>query len=346
MNVANAVGAEFSLAEQESIETRPTDSPEAYRFYLAALGVSRDVAIQFLTRAIEADPDFALAYSLRAARYVDGLPRDLGAPGAASRVTEQEGLARADLARALALDPNLAQAHEANAWIDAYNWRGRAARDNFERAYQLSPNDPTILTSYGTFSTYSGEIEKAIRLRERALELDPNSSLYGLAHTHQLAGNNEAAAAAYREELAREAPDGRAQVNLALLEVARGNVAASDIELPLAREVAQSLGPGVFTPQVAFAYAQLGLNDEAEILLAEFDERAEQNRQSAATWVMAHLARGDEEQALESLKRVAEKTPYEGYNLVFRIKANIFGSAILDQPEFVAVRERLGFTDL
>jgi tetratricopeptide (TPR) repeat protein len=250
------------------------------------------------------------------------------------------------LARALALDPNLAQAHAANAWIDAFNWRGRAARDNFERAYQLSPNDPTILTNYGTFSTYSGEIEKAIRLHERALELDPNYTRYALAVTHHLGGNIEAAAAAYREELAREAPDARAQVNLALLEVARGNVAASDIELPLAREVAQSGGPGLFTPQVAFAYAQLGLNDEAEMLMAGFDERAEQNRQSAPTWVMAHLARGDEEQALESLKRVAEKTPYEGYNLVFRIKANIFGSAILDQPEFIELREQLGFTDL
>ena len=149
------------------------------------------------------------------------------------------------------INPNLAQAHAANAWIDAFNWRGRAARDNFERAYQLSPNDPTVLTRYGTFSAYSGEIEKAIRLLEHALELDPNSSLYGLAHTHQLAGNNEAAAAAYREELAREAPDLRAQVNLALLEVARGNVAASDIELPLAREVALS-GGTVFIPQVAF----------------------------------------------------------------------------------------------
>ena len=37
MNIANALEAEFSLAEQESIEKRPTESLDAYQQYLRAL---------------------------------------------------------------------------------------------------------------------------------------------------------------------------------------------------------------------------------------------------------------------------------------------------------------------
>ena len=41
MNVANALQAEFSITEQESIETPPTDSPEAYELYLKAKAIIR-----------------------------------------------------------------------------------------------------------------------------------------------------------------------------------------------------------------------------------------------------------------------------------------------------------------
>ena len=68
MKVANAIGAEFSPAEQAQIERPPTKSAEAYRLYLQ----SRDlIAIQspeairqgvlLLDRALELDPDFAQA---------------------------------------------------------------------------------------------------------------------------------------------------------------------------------------------------------------------------------------------------------------------------------------------
>jgi len=97
----------------------------------------------------------------------------------------------------------------------------------------------------------------------------------------------------------------------------------------------------------------LGLHEDAERLLNRFEELAAEQRElaaeqreSAANWVMFNLALGDEDEAFRWLERVAEKGPYEGYYNVQWIKANLYHDPVLDKPEFAALREQLGFTDL
>ena len=69
----------------------------------------------------------------------------------------------------------------------------------------------------------------------------------------------------------------------------------------------------------------------------------------AGDWALAHLAIGDEERTLEWLNRDAEKVeanePDVGYWSLLYVTENIFADPILDQPEFVAVRSRLGFRE-
>ena len=72
MNIANAVGAEFSAAEQEQLEQPLTSSPEAYRLFLqsrALLAVQSPESIRqgllLRDRALELDPDFAVARTRR-----------------------------------------------------------------------------------------------------------------------------------------------------------------------------------------------------------------------------------------------------------------------------------------
>ena len=83
MNVANALEAEFSLAEQERIEKRPTSSPTAYALYLLArdsyltarFGEPPESFHQSLDRAIELDSEFAFAYALKAISYARSMTR-------------------------------------------------------------------------------------------------------------------------------------------------------------------------------------------------------------------------------------------------------------------------------
>ena len=83
-------------------------------------------------------------------------------------------------------------------------------------------------------------------------------------------------------------------------------------------------------------------------MLARFDRLVMEGRHVAAiSWVDANLARGDEAEALRWLRIAAEdREPYAAFNRQLAIKRNTFGNPILDKPEFIALREQLGFTDL
>ena len=94
MNVANALEAEFSSAEQARIEERPTSSPAAYALYLQALDTWRtadQATLQsLLDRAIVLDPDFALAYALKAMIGFLAMVNTVGATGVDA--TERDAL--------------------------------------------------------------------------------------------------------------------------------------------------------------------------------------------------------------------------------------------------------------
>ena len=61
---------------------------------------------------------------------------------------------------------------------------------------------------------------------------------------------------------------------------------------------------------------------------------------------MRTVAIGDQQRALGWLKDAADKPqPYESHGAQTYLKTNIWNDPILDQPEFVEVRSRLGFRE-
>ena len=91
----------------------------------------------------------------------------------------------------------------------------------------------------------------------------------------------------------------------------------------------------------------MGFHEDAAKSLEVFEERAVNREVDAIARAFQNLARGDEEQALYWLARIAEeKEPYRGVLPIIALKQNTFRDPVLDQPEFIEVRERLGFTDL
>ena len=160
------------------------------------------------------------------------------------------------------------------------------------------------------------------------------------------AGEVDRAVVVYRSNLEQDPNDQVSGTHLALAEIARGNSPGAENDLRLIEARALRAGNAVLVPQIAYGYARLGLHYDANRLLTWYEEFSAAQRVPAVNRVMMSLARGNEASALEWLKVVAEKAPYEGYAQVFRIKANVFHDPILDKPAFIALREQLGFTDL
>ena len=89
----------------------------------------------------------------------------------------------------------------------------------------------------------------------------------------------------------------------------------------------------------AYAYTRLGMTDDAERFLSRFDALAKKRPVPAAARILASLARGDKNAALDYLTRAADaKVPYEAFDLLVDIATNVFHDPVLDLPTFAAAR--------
>lgn len=147
----------------------------AYDLYLRALqlrnSMSADAlqrATDLLDRAIELQPDFALAYAAKASVvaprvYFRQIPRDRG-------VRE----VRAAIDRAFALDPQLGEAHVALGLVQLFfdrDWSG--AERSLRRAIALNPNDPHAWHHLANYYRAMNRPTEAAAIAQRGLALDP-----------------------------------------------------------------------------------------------------------------------------------------------------------------------------
>jgi len=130
-------------------------------------------AIEYFEKAIALDPNSSMAYSGLADAYsylidMDFLP--------ASEILPK---ARAAADRALALNPNSAEAHTARGLVaHELEWDQRSARQHFLRAIELNPNYAYGIHWYAHFLEFTGHLEEAAVQMERALANDPLARLY------------------------------------------------------------------------------------------------------------------------------------------------------------------------
>ena len=343
MNIANALEAEFSLAERASIAKIPTESPEAYSRYLRARALGRSesqVALTLLEEAIEIDPGFALAHAQLANWYHSGFSDSV------TDREERDSLATASAQRALEIDPDLGYSYITLAEIHRQRLEGIEAQNDYEQAIALSPNDPQVLTEYALFKSETMQHVDAVLLARRGVELDPSNRSYSnrLARVYETSGDFEAAALAWASNGNARA----ARLNRVFADIINGDNAAaieglSDLDGTLAE-----FGPGpefgptrernnVLLAEVAYAYSRLERREDAGRMVERID-------QSLPFPVLAYLALGDRGATLERLNQLADG--YSEGEGPFNLKANPWNDPVLDEPEFVAVRERLGFTDL
>ncbi len=348
MNIANALEAEFSLDEQEQIEKLPTDSPQAYALYLKAMQeVAGPVASRYLNEAIAIDPDFALAYGTRA--WSASLSFRFIAGGQLAAETERS--VRADVNRALALDPTVSIAHVALALLNESLWRATEARAGYRRASWLKARSPEIMIWFASLRANLGEVDGAIQMARRAVALDPNNFLYHLVLGNILfsAGNYEDARLA-SQNASRLAPTESGPLLLAaFVAIRRGDNADAVSKLRLVEEL--NLRSAQYQlPRIALAYAQAGQPEDAQRVVAVFEQTNETFRAEFATtsaaWIVANIALGDYEQALARLIDAVGRNEPGDFVVLNEIRTNFYGDPVLDSdPRFVAARGRLRFTE-
>ena len=131
--IVSALKLQLAPKERKAIEQKSTASPEAYKLYLMARQFSRtgserhkELIVRICRRALEIDPEFARAWALMVAAQAEMHQRGASA---------DDGREAAE--RAVALDPNLAEAHAARANVFARSGDMNAALKASQAALKL-----------------------------------------------------------------------------------------------------------------------------------------------------------------------------------------------------------------
>ncbi len=175
--IADEIKAKLTPPEKVRLASaRPVNS-EAYQDYLEGHFLlwrqgEGDVrkGIAYFNRAIQKDPNYALAYAGIAECYIA-----LGQPWAGA-LSPKETLPRAKAAasKALAIDESLGEAHSALAHvIELYDWDWQGAEKEYRRALELNPNDVMARFWFGEFLQVMGRNEEGFAQMRQAIALDP-----------------------------------------------------------------------------------------------------------------------------------------------------------------------------
>ncbi len=184
-------------------------------------------AVGYLRQALERDPEFALAWAELAWAYAR--QADAGWAG----VADAYARARDAVSRALAVEPNLAEAHAQRGNIQLsfeQDWRGADA--SLRRALELDSGNQSALRRAGVLALALGRLDGAIAHFRRALELDPlgANTYHSLGRALYYAGRSDDAALAFRKalELTPQRIVTRAMLALALLRQGQGGEALEE----------------------------------------------------------------------------------------------------------------------
>src|SRR5205085_9025898 len=114
-------------------------------------------AIEYLLHALEMDPSFALGWAELGAAYTEQ------ANFGWSAVVEGYARARQATERALALEPDLAEAHAQMGWIRMFHdWDWNGAETSLGRALELAPGKALVLLRAGTLAYNRGRLDEAV----------------------------------------------------------------------------------------------------------------------------------------------------------------------------------------
>jgi TolB-like protein/Flp pilus assembly protein TadD len=334
--VAKALQVTLAAGESQTLGQKPTEDLEAYQLYLkgrhaAATFTDPVNAMRYLQQAIARDPGYALAYNGLAYYYVsatDGL------------LSGSECLPRAREAaeKALQLDPSLAEAHT---WLGTVHcWYDRdyvAARRDFQMAVAMQPDLASAHEMNGWYLVAAGQVDEGLAESRRAVELDPLSS-----ETNAFLGANLYLTRRYDEAVKQlraainTDPDyGYAHLFLGRVYARMGRFSEAIVEL----RTAMQLAPGP-EPESALgrAYADAGDRGKATEVLDHLREEMRDTFVSAAFLATVHIGLGQVDEAFAALEEAASQHSY--YAGWWKLDPDL--DPLRSDPRFPALLKKVG----
>jgi serine/threonine protein kinase/Tfp pilus assembly protein PilF len=278
--IAKALKVILTEDEKKALEKTRATNMEAYEYYLRGRQFmyqlrrrSLEHARQMFNRAIEIDPDYALAYA--------------GVADCCSLLytyfdARESNLRQADVAsaKALELEPSLAEAHVARAISSSLNNQNAEAEVHFEQAIRLDAKLYEAAYFYGRALKAQGRFPEAVKQFERATIIRPEdftaasmqaSSLKSMGMDAESEAVNRRVLKLIKERLELNPDDARA-CNLAATTYAK--LGEADGAMEFARKSLEiDADDPMLLYNVACTYSMIGKVDEALTCLEQSIDR-------------------------------------------------------------------------
>jgi TolB-like protein/Tfp pilus assembly protein PilF len=314
--IAEALKATLSPVEKAQLATEQTHNLEALEAYFLGrqamakrTSAALSEAVGHFERAIELDPNYALAYVALADSHVL-LGIYSGKP-----FNDQLVLARPLIDTALELDDRLGEAYVSRAMLHMRD-DPAAAEADFKKGVALAPGYVTGYHWYAVMLANEGRVEESLVLLSKAASLDPMSAIVreNLGDLYGFVGRFEDSRA-HLEATIRIDPDFAAGYDsLGIFEVTvNGRL---DRAVPLQqRAVAVDPGNPLFLDNLAQLWADLGGYDEADGLLQRMRVLGPTSNLRAIEMLLPLLRGAPYDSVLAAAERVAVEN--SGWNRAF-----------------------------
>ena len=328
-DVAARLKAKVTGEQHEAMTKVATHNSDAYQLYLKGrfnwnlrTTDSLKQSIDLFHRAIQADPNYALAYAGLADTY-----NVIPSYSAGVSSIESHPLAIAAARRAVELDPSLSEAHASMGMSLAFDFKWAEAEREFHRALELNPNNSTAHYFYAFgYLLPQRRLDECLAEFQKALSLDPLSSIVNTNYAFALLAANryDDSLAQFRKTLDIDAKFMPGLWKMSMLYGSMGRFAEAIATWQLYATV-----PGKWTPD-AQGYSHM--------LQTFYDESRKKSGYVPASFVSyAYAVNGDREGTLRLLEQaVAEKD--EGVAQIIRMPIFDF---VRKEPRYLELARRI-----
>jgi TolB-like protein/tetratricopeptide (TPR) repeat protein len=335
----------IAIKKEDSISKPPTHNLEAYDYYLRGHYFFRmnggneknmvDSSVTMFEKAISLDPDFALAYAALAKAYVSiffSFNADL----------KWETKAYIALEKALSLDPDLADAYVAKGnltWTLSNGFPHLKAINEFRHAIALNPNLAEAHEALAAVYFHIGLLDEALREFRIALTIDP-ASRFSKPRVARIHWYQQKYDSALNEFSAINQPDWAREKALVQWYLGRTDDAFKTLDQQVTQKNNSSTQQADLAATRAVLLAGVGRKKEAEEQIQisiQFGHGLSHFHHAEHLIASAYALMGNSKEAVEWLKKAAEQG-FPCYPL-FNKDPNL--KNIRNDPAFISFMQKL-----
>jgi TolB-like protein/class 3 adenylate cyclase/Tfp pilus assembly protein PilF len=343
LKVANELRIQLIPEEKQQIEKMGTENVEAYRSYLLGkfhLNKRNEESIfkslEYFKEATDLDSEYALAYVGIADCYTliggggyGSLPQDL--------VIEK---AKSAVKKALELDDTLAEAYNAQAYINfRLEWDWEEAEKNFKKTITLKPGYATAYEKYGFFLALLGRFDESLPLMLHAHELDPMSASVstGVGRIYYFSRQQDNAILQYKKTLETN-PD-YVEALFALGTSYEQKKMYGEAISELNRAIKLSNARPIIVTALGSVYVKSGRREEAKSILNKIKEREKKEGISPFYGAILNAALGNMDPAMDALNQAYN----EHFGLIVYINVEPLIDPFRSEPRFQQLLKKMKF---